>query len=75
MRFRSRSFIMAFLLTLAASFAAMHLDLPFVGVQAATANLDGCPNTGCHGWEMCKYTSRSSCSLAGPNGPCTATRC
>ena len=63
-------------LTLACLFGAMQLNVGGLGIQNAEAYVaPSCPNSECHGPEMCRYGRASSCSLSGPHGPCTASWC
>lgn len=73
MRIGSRSLLLKMLLTLVALLAAMQLGVTGMGVSRAQAQ--ACPNTECHGWQMCRYSPRVSCALYTRDGPCTASRC
>jgi hypothetical protein len=68
-----RSLLLPFLLTIVALLAAMHLGIAAVEVPRAEAQI--CPNTECHGWQMCRYSLRVSCAIHTRDGPCTASLC
>jgi hypothetical protein len=70
----SRSFLLPFSLTAVALVAAMHLGIPKVAITPAGAS-DTCPNTECHGWQMCRYSPGVICALSSRTGPCTAWQC
>lgn len=74
MRIVSRSFLLSFSLTVVALSAAMHLGIPKVAVRPANAT-SSCPNTECHGYQMCRYSPTVICALHTREGPCTAWRC
>jgi hypothetical protein len=73
MRRSIRSFLLPFILTAVALLAAMHLGIAGVGVPPAQAQV--CPNTECHGWQMCRYSRGVVCAIHTRDGPCTAWRC
>ena len=70
----SRSFLLKFILTVAALAVAMHVGV-LGDVPRAEAQVQSCSNTECHGWAMCRYMPRSNCALFAREGGCTATRC
>jgi hypothetical protein len=67
------SFLFRFLLTAVALMAAMDLGIAGLGVRPAQAQ--SCPNTECHGWQMCRYAPRVICAISTRDGPCTAWHC
>lgn len=69
-----RSFLLRLSLTVLALAAAMHLGIPKLAVRPADAT-STCPNTECHGAEMCRYSPRIVCALSSRTGPCTASWC
>lgn len=74
MKIPSRPFLLPFSLTAVSLVAAMHLGIPGLGVTPSKA-VSTCPNTECHGWQMCRYSPRVVCALGSKDGPCTAWAC
>lgn len=74
MRSISRSFLLPFALTAVALMAATHLGIAKLAISPADASTT-CPNTECHGWQMCRYSPGVICALASRTGPCTAWQC
>jgi hypothetical protein len=73
MKSKAKSFLLPFLLTIVALLAAMHLRL--AGAEVPRAEAQTCPNTECHGYQMCRYNLRVVCAIHTRDGPCTAWLC